>query len=139
MFESLAEKLKKRNMKKTEDTEVTFKPYEEIESVSAPVTEPVYEEQMQKKSATSMVADGSDSNIELKVVRPASFEEVSDIADHLLEGCTVVLNLELLDMPSTMRMLDFLNGVTYSTGGDIKNVSKTTYIITPHNVDVSND
>ena len=139
MFESLAEKLKKRSMKKTEDTEVNFKPYEEVESVSAPVAEPIYEEPVQKKSATSMVADGSDSNIELKVVRPASFEEVSDVADHLLAGCTVVLNLELLDMKATIRMLDFLNGVTYSTGGEIKNVSKTTFIITPHNVDVSDD
>jgi FtsZ-interacting cell division protein YlmF len=50
-----------------------------------------------------------------------------------------VLNLELLDMPQVMRMLDFLNGVTYSTDGDIKNVSKSTYIITSRNVDISGD
>ena len=139
MFESLAEKLKKKNMKKTEETEVTFKPYEEADSTPAPAAETVYEESVQKKSATSMVAGASDSNIELKVVRPAAFEEVSDIADHLLAGCTVVLNMELLDIKAMIRMLDFLNGVTYSTGGEIKNVSKTTFIITPHNVDVSND
>jgi hypothetical protein len=29
--------------------------------------------------------------------------------------------------------------VTYSTDGEIKNVAKSTYIITPHNVDVSGD
>jgi cell division inhibitor SepF len=38
-----------------------------------------------------------------------------------------------------MRMLDFLNGVTYTTDGDIKPVANNTYIITPHNVDVSDD
>jgi cell division inhibitor SepF len=36
-------------------------------------------------------------------------------------------------------MLDFLNGVTYANDGEIKNVAKSTYIITPHNVDVSDD
>jgi cell division inhibitor SepF len=36
-------------------------------------------------------------------------------------------------------MLDFLNGVTYSTGGDIKQVAQGTYIITPHNVDVTGE
>ena len=94
-----------------------------------------------RKPAAPIVANtgNSDGNIELKVVRPASFEEVSDIADYLLDGCTVVLNLELLDEIQTVRMLDFLNGVTYSNDGDIKNVAKSTYIITPHNVDVSDE
>ena len=94
-----------------------------------------------RKPATPIVANtgDSDGNIELKVVRPASFEEVGDIADYLIDGCTVVLNLELLDGVQTVRMLDFLNGVTYSTDGEIKNVAKNTYIITPHNVDVSED
>ena len=82
-------------------------------------------------------AEEKDPNIELKVVRPATFDEVSTVADYLLQGCTVVLNLELLDMPQVVRMLDFLNGVTYSTDGEIKNVSKSTYIITPHYVDIS--
>jgi len=137
MFETLAEKLKK--MKKTEETEVTFKPFDE-QAASEPVEEEVYEEPVVKKPSAPMIANGDqDSNIELKVVCPDSFDEVSTIADHLLAGCTVVLNLELLDMKTTIRMLDFLNGVTYSTGGEIKNVSKTTFIITPHNVDVSDD
>ena len=94
-----------------------------------------------KKPVAPIVANtgDADSNIELKVVRPASFEEVSEIADYLIEGCTVVLNLELLDGAQTLRMLDFLNGVTYSNDGEIKNVAKSTYIITPHNVDVSDD
>lgn len=133
MFESLAEKLRKAREAKSEVSEVKFPPYEEPAA-------PVYEEEP-KKPAAPMVANtgDADSNIEFKIVRPATFDEVSDIADHLLAGCTVVLNLELLDPAQTLRMLDFLNGVTYSTDGDIKNVSKSTYIITPHNVDVSDD
>ena len=43
----------------------------------------------------------------------------------------MVLNLELLDKDVIKRMLDFLNGVTYTTGGEVKNVSQGTYIVTP--------
>ncbi len=126
--------------KTIEETEVNFKSYEEsVQPESAPVFEPA-EEPAPKKTVASMTANGdSDSNIELKVVRPSDFAEVSDIADHLIRGCTVVLNTEELDIKATMRMLDFLNGVTYTTGGEIKNVNNTTFIITPHYVDVSDD
>ncbi len=137
MFEKWAENLRKKG--KVEDTEVTFKEYPQETPAPAPVEEPVIVEE--PKKAAPMVAGTGDaeSNIELKVVRPAVFGEVSNIADYLLDGCTVVLNTELLDEESTYRMLDFLNGVTYSTDGEIKNVSKATYIITPRNVDVSDE
>ena len=138
MFDSFYKKLQKMKAGKGEVNEVNFKDYDE-EIIEAEVEEKVVEEP--KRPAPAMIANTGDdkSNIELKVVRPATFDEVSTIADYLLEGCTVVLNMELLDMPSTLRMLDFLNGVTYSTDGEIKNVSKSTYIITPNNVDVSDD
>lgn len=136
MFESLSEKLKRMKEERDETADISFKPYEERE-----VAIDSDYEQVERTTPAPIVANSGDDagNIELKVVRPSSFEEVGVIADYLLEGCTVVLNLEVLDTAATVRMLDFLNGVTYSTDGDIKNVSKSTYIITPHNVDVSDD
>ena len=141
MFESLAEKLKR--MRNAEADEPQFRDYDDVvENTVIREEKPVVNEEPEKKAAPASAATVTnatdpDSNIELKVVRPADFDEVSDIADYLLSGCTVVLNLELLDPASTIRMLDFLNGVTYSTDGEIKNVSKSTYILTPNNVDVS--
>ena len=135
MFEDFMKKLRKGNGA-GESTEIpSFPSYEEVSPMNAERHEEV------RRTATPIVASNGDSdgNIELKVVRPSSFDEVSDIADHLIDGCTVVLNLELLDNVQTVRMLDFLNGVTYSTDGEIKNVAKSTYIITPKNVDVSED
>ncbi len=135
MFEDFMKKLRK-GIGSDESTDIpSFPTYEEVTPMNAERHEEI------KKPATPIVANtgDSESNIELKVVRPSSFEEVGDIADYLIDGCTVVLNLELLDNVQTVRMLDFLNGVTYSTDGDIKNVAKSTYIITPHNVDVSED
>lgn len=132
MFEKLAERFKE----KSKEQEITFRSYDE----SVALAEPQREEIPEKKQ-TSLMAESRDSasNIELKVVRPESFAEVGTIADHLLAGCTVVLNSESLDDQSKFRMLDFLNGVTYSTDGEIKQVSATTFIITPNNVDVSDE
>ena len=132
MFEKLADKLNKRIQP---DEEITFKNFDEE---TAPVKEEVKTEE--PMGSTLKAQDGGkDASINLKLIRPESFDDVSVIADHLLKGCTVVLNVEALDSTSCLRMLDFLNGVTYSTGGEIKNVAKNTYIITPNNVDISAD
>lgn len=77
--------------------------------------------------------------LELKVVRPERFQNVTQIADHLLNRRTVVLNLEMTNKETSRRIIDFLTGVAYSIGGQLKNVANNTYVITPSNIDVSND
>ena len=124
LFENWADRLGKKRAH--EEEEIQFKSYEEKEE-AAPAPAPA-------PAPTPASIEGS--NIELKVVRPATFADVSTIADHLIDGCTVVLNLELLDKATTIRMLDFLNGVTYTKDGEIKNVAQNTYIITPSGIDV---
>ena len=130
MFGKIADKLNKRI--KDTDEEIKFKSYDEDEEEAAQKNEPV---------GSTLTADESekDSSIKFKLVKPQGFDEVSKIADHLIEGCTVVLNTELLDMPTCRRMLDFLNGVTYTTDGYINPVAANTFIITPHDVDVSDE
>ena len=129
MFEKLAEKLSKKS--KAYEEEITFKDYNE-ENPGKVVTK----EEEAPAPRVSATAE-KDSNIELKVTHPESFSDVAEIADYLLDGCTVVLNMEAMDKAQSLRMLDFLNGVTYTTGGDIRPVAQNTYIITPDNVDVS--
>ena len=133
MFEDFMKKLRK-GVSVEDGTDIpAFPTYEEVTPMSAERHEEI------RKPVTPIVADSgnSDGNIELKVVRPTSFEEVGTIADYLIEGCTVVLNLELLERPLVIRMLDFLNGVTYTKDGEIKNVAPNTYIVTPSGIDVN--
>ena len=75
--------------------------------------------------------------IELKVVKPERYDNVTQIADHLLNHRTVVLNLEATNRETARRILDFLSGVAFSIGGQVRRVTENTYIITPSNVDVS--
>lgn len=77
--------------------------------------------------------------IELKVVKPERYANVKQIADHLLNHRTVVLNLEATNKETAKRLLDFLSGVAYSINGQLKRVASNTFVITPANVDVSGD
>ncbi len=127
MFDKLKEKFAKRE----EETEMVFKPLDEStreDTAPAASAEP----------SAPADGDGHAPSVELKVLRPESYEEVSVAADNLIAGCTVVLNMEVLDKPTMLRMLDFLNGVAYCLDGEIKRVAPTTFIITPHgDVDIS--
>ena len=82
---------------------------------------------------------GGNAALELKVVRPERFDSVTQIADHLINNRTVVLNLEATNKETARRMIDFLSGVAYSIDGNLKKVANNTYVITPGNVAVTND
>jgi cell division inhibitor SepF len=70
------------------------------------------------------------------LVQPEKFDAATDIADHLRDRRTVLLNLEKANKEAIRRLVDFLSGVVYAQGGKIKPVAKSTYLITPHNVEI---
>ena len=132
MFEELRRKFRRRE---EPVEEIEFKPF--VESTGNPTTPTVTSEDIEEQRASTSI-EAKNESVELKVIRPESYSDVASVADSLLAGCTVVLNVEALDRATIGRMLDFINGVTYCTDGDIKKVAKTTFIITPHTgVDVS--
>ena len=63
----------------------------------------------------------------------------SEIADHLKDKRTVVINLESTNKDVARRLVDFLSGVAYAGEGKIKKVAANTYIITPYHVDIEGD
>ena len=79
------------------------------------------------------------TQLQVVLVKPDRFENASEIADHLREKRTVVLNLESTNKEIARRLLDFLSGVAYANEGKIKKVAISTYIITPYNVDILGD
>ena len=79
------------------------------------------------------------TQLKVVLVKPERFENASEIADHLREKRTVVLNLEGTNKDVARRLVDFLSGVAYANEGKIKKVAISTYIITPYNVDILGD
>jgi len=114
-------------------------PVDDSENKEEEVEEMITNEQPEIKRAPAQSASGISSALELKIVKPDSFASVTQIADHLLNRCTVVLNLEATNKETARRIVDFLTGVAYSIDGQIKPVANNTFIITPNNVDVSGE
>ena len=79
------------------------------------------------------------TQLQVVLVKPERFENASEIADHLRDKRTVVLNLEQTDKTIARRLIDFLSGVAYANEGTIKKVALATYIITPYNVEILGD
>ncbi|MBO4423351.1 MAG: cell division protein SepF [Clostridia bacterium] len=86
---------------------------------------------------SSVKLDGA--ALELKVVKPERYESAPQIADHLLNRRTVVLNLEATNKETSRRIIDFLSGVAYAIDGMLSKVAVNTYIITPANISVSGE
>lgn len=96
------------------------------------------EEKIEKKN-NKVVNIHATTQLQVILVKPERFENAAEIADHLREKRTVVLNLESTHKDVARRLLDFLSGVTYAQDGKIKKVAVSTYIITPYNVDIMGD
>jgi cell division inhibitor SepF len=79
------------------------------------------------------------TQLKVVLVKPERFENASEIADHLKEKRTVVINLESTNKEVARRLIDFLSGVAYAGEGKIKKVAANTYIITPYHVDIMGD
>ena len=79
------------------------------------------------------------TQLQVVLVKPDRFVCAAEIADHLREKRTVVLNLESTNKEIARRLIDFLSGVAYANEGKIKKVANSTFIITPYNVDILGD
>ncbi len=78
----------------------------------------------------------SAGQMQVVLVKPDRFEDVTAIADHLNDGKTVVLNLEEATHDVSRRIVDFLSGAAYIIGGNMKKVAKNTFIIVCRGTDI---
>ena len=79
------------------------------------------------------------TQLQVVLVKPERYENATEIADHLKEKRTVVVNLESTNKDIARRLIDFLSGVAYAGEGKIKRVAANTFIITPYSVDIMGD
>lgn len=79
------------------------------------------------------------TQIQVVLVKPKRYDNAAEIANHLRDKRTVVLNLEDTDENVARRLLDFLSGVAYAQEGEIKKVAKQTFLVTPFNVRFEGD
>ena len=80
-----------------------------------------------------------EAGMEVCVIRPHSMEDAREITETLLANCTVVLNVEGLELEIAQRIIDFASGSCYAIDGNLQKISSYIFIITPSSVDISGD
>ncbi len=76
------------------------------------------------------------AQMQVVLVKPDRYDDVTSIADHLNDRKTVVLNLESADKELARRIVDFLSGAAYANHGNMRKVSRGTFLIVPNGVDM---
>ncbi len=117
---------------------------EVVEEVKPEPKKEARREEIRRQETTPRVVGGNksktvsfnQSQMQVVLVKPERYEDVTSIADHMNDRKTVVLNLESADRDLSRRIVDFLSGATYAIHGNIKKVSKATFLIVPNGVDM---
>ncbi|MRH42179.1 DUF552 domain-containing protein [Aquibacillus halophilus] len=87
------------------------------------------------KNVVSLKAMQSSSKVVL--CEPRSYSEAQEIADHIVNRRSVVINLQRIEHKQAKRIVDFLSGTVYAVSGEIQKLGAQTFLCTPDNVDVS--
>ncbi len=109
---------------------------EKPKKVSYEAPAPKRSEPIIRSGGKSKTVSFNQAQMQVVLVKPDRFEDVTSIADHLNAKKTVVLNLEAANRDVSRRIIDFLSGVAYANHGNIRKVANSTFMIVPTNVDV---
>ncbi len=92
-----------------------------------------------RSSDSKVVNIATTAQMQVVLVKPDRFDNVSEIAEHLRSKHAVVLNMEATNKDVARRLVDFLSGCAYALDGKIKKIAISTYLITPYNMDIVGD
>lgn len=73
------------------------------------------------------------------IIKPNDYDEAANICDNLRNRKIVVVNTTALEPKLAQRLLDFIGGACYALSGELQQVEKGVYILSPSNVEVSNE
>ena len=70
------------------------------------------------------------------LLEPRAYSESQQIADHLKNRNSVVVNLKRVTSAQAKRIIDFLSGCVYAIGGTMQKIGVGIYLCTPKNVNI---
>jgi cell division inhibitor SepF len=73
------------------------------------------------------------------VVEPRGFNDAQEVGDRLKANQPVILNLQGLERDLQRRLIDFSSGLAYALGGSMSRVADQVFLLTPSNVEVSQE
>ena len=91
------------------------------------------------KKQSKVVNIHTTASTKVVIIKPDDFDEATTISDNLKSRKIVVVNTTALDPKTGQRLLDFIGGACYALCGDLQQVEKGVYIISPSNIEVNNE
>ena len=82
------------------------------------------------------VLQENDGNSKMILLEPRAYSESQQIADHLKQRHTVVVNLKRVTSDQAKRIVDFLSGTIYALNGDLQKIGGGIFLCTPNNVNI---
>ena len=73
------------------------------------------------------------------VMDPRGFNDAQEVGDRLKNGQPVILNLQGVDRDLQRRLIDFSSGLAYAVAGSMQRVADQVFLLTPSNVEVSQE
>lgn len=73
------------------------------------------------------------------VVIPADFNDAQQLGDRFKNSQPVIINLQGADLDLARRVIDFASGLCYGLGGQMERVASQVYLLTPDDVEVSDE
>lgn len=94
-----------------------------------------------KPQATARPSFGAamSAPMQMKLIRPTTFADGQIIANALMENHPVLIHLEHATKEVSHDLVCFLTGVVYAIGGQIQPVSETTYMLSPHSMEIAEE
>lgn len=70
------------------------------------------------------------------IIEPKAYSEAMQIAKHIMNGESVLVNFHQIEEYQARRIVDFLTGTVYSENGDIKRVGNEIFLCTAQGVEI---
>lgn len=108
----------------------------DMEEEEGDTIEPVIQN---NKKNNKVVNIHTNASAKVTITKPTAYEEATEICDALKNRRIVLVNTASLEIKIAQRLLDFISGSCYALGGELQEIEKGVYILSPSNVEVTSD
>ena len=118
------------------DEEDIYEVGEDNDVTNEAAAEPIFPS---SKKQSKVVNIHTAASAKVVIIKPSDYDEAANICDNLKNRKIVVVNATALESKTAQRLLDFIGGASYALNGELQEVEKGVYILSPSNVEVSNE
>ena len=97
------------------------------------VIEPV----IQNKKNNKVVNIHTSLSTKVIISKPVQYDDATEICESLKSRKIVVINTSSLENKIAQRLLDFVSGSCYALGGELQEIERGVYLLSPSNVEVT--